>query len=348
MENKMKTKISLSLLAALIFLVGCGEKQEETSARNMEQIYLEEGVPVETVSMQPETFKLILPFSATLTDLRESNATAMIGGRIEQVHVSVGDYVEQDQVVVEFPEDAPAAQYKQAMAAYELAESTYRRLQNLFEIGGISQQDLQGAETQYKVAAANLDASSQMLKVRAPISGYVTAVNVRQTESVRAETALVTVSESSKMKAKIWANDEEACLLQPGQKVSAIWGEVELAGKITEVAKSKDMMKRAFGVDLEFDNSQQMCKSGVIAEILVEAYRNPQALLLPRKNVLQDDRGYYLYLEKNGKAAKQYVEVGYENSDYEIVSGLKAGDRVIVKGHNNVSDNQKVKVMAAN
>ncbi|MFO7895485.1 MAG: efflux RND transporter periplasmic adaptor subunit [Candidatus Cloacimonadales bacterium] len=344
----MKSKWIIALLATLIFLVACGEKEEDVAAKNMEQIYREEGIPVETLEMKPETFSLILPYSATLTDLRQSNATAMIGGRIEQVNVKVGDYVEQDQVVVEFPEDVPSAQYQQALAAYKMAESTYQRLQNLFEIGGISQQDLEGAETQYKVAAANLDAAEQMLKVRAPISGYVTAVNVRETESVRAETALVTVSSNARMKAKIWANDEEACLLNPGQKVTAIWNEVKLTGTVKEVATSKDIMKRAFGVDLEFDNSQQLCKSGVIGEILIEVYHNPEALLLPRKNVLQDAAGRYLYLEKNQQAVKQYVEIGHENSDFEIVSGLKIGDRVIVKGHNNVSDKQKVKVIAAN
>ncbi len=49
-----------------------------------------------------------------------------------------------------------------------MIEATYARMQNLYAKGGISKQDLEGVETQYKVAEANLDAVMQMLKVRAP------------------------------------------------------------------------------------------------------------------------------------------------------------------------------------
>ena len=260
-------------------------------------------------------------------------------------HIKAGDYVEKDQVLVTFPEDAPAGQYKQAKAGFDLAKSTYERMKKLYEIGGISLQDLENVETQYKVAAANFDASSQMLKVRAPISGYVTAVNVKETESVRSETQLVTISQRGKMKARIWANEAEICQIERGQQATAIWNNKEFSGKVVEVSSSKDMMKRAFGVDLEFDNEDCMCKSGVIAEIKIDVYENPKALLVPRKIINTDENGKYVFVVNNDKAEKRYVKIGKENDYLEVISGLNVNDAVVVKGNNKLSDGMKVKVI---
>ena len=341
----MKTKILSIALLATIFIVGCSKAETEVKAKNMEQLYKEQGIPVKVETINPQNFTLYLPFTATLSGLQQSSASAMIGGRIEKVLVKVGDYVEKDQVLVEFPEDVPAGQYKQALAGYEMAESTFERMGKLFELGGISQQDLDGVETQYKVAAANLDASSQMLKVRAPISGTVTAINVRETESVPAEALLATISNTQKMKAKVWLTESEACQVIKGQNAIASWNGVELNGKVTQVAIAKDMMKRAFSVNLEFENNHNLCKSGVMADVKINIYSNAKAILLPRKTVLKDGNAHYVYVLESDKAIKRVVKIGRENGKLEIIDGLQIGDKVIVEGYNKVNDQTKVNVI---
>ena len=341
---KIKIITITIIITAAMLLTSCSET-EVAESKNMEQLYKENGIPVKIETIKAQQFTLELPFTATLTGLQQSSASAMIGGRIEKVLIKVGDYVNKDQVLVEFPEDAPAGQYKQATAAYEMAKSTFERMQNLYELGGISKQDLEGIETQYTVAAANLDASSQMLKVRAPISGIVTAVNVRETESVKSETQLVTVSNTSKMKAKVLLTESEVCQVTEGQKVVAIWNEVKLEGKVAQVAVAKDMKTRAFIVDLEFDNTKNLCKSGVMADVKISTYSNSNAILLPRKTVLKDAMGHYVYVLKEGNAIKRNVIIGKENGKLEIIDGLMIGDKVIVEGYNKLTNNTKVNVI---
>ncbi|MCF7793428.1 MAG: efflux RND transporter periplasmic adaptor subunit [Candidatus Cloacimonetes bacterium] len=341
----MRLKLIIFLVIASLLFLGCA-KQEKAEQKNMEQIYKEEGIPVEVQSMQPETFVKELSYNATLTGMRQSAASAMIGGRIEKVHVKVGDYVKKDQVMFEFPEDAPAGQMTQAKAAYDLAESTYNRMQNLYEKGGISKQDLDGVETQYEVAKANLDAVLQMLKVRAPIDGYVTSVSVQETDGVHAETVLALVSQTRKMKARIWATEDEVCQMKTGQKATATWNGITLIGKVTEVAISMDMAHNAFGVDLVFDNSQNMCKSGVIGEIAIQTYVNDKAFVIERSSVKDDMNGMYVFIAQDGKAVKSYIQTGQENGSFEIIDGIAKGDQVIVKGLNLVTDGAKVKIVA--
>lgn len=340
----MRSKlIILSMITALLFL-GC-TKQDKAESKNMEQIYEEEGIPVEIQTMQPEDFVKELTFNATLTGIRQSAASAMIGGRIEKIHVKVGDYVKKDQVMFEFPEDAPAGQFMQAQSAYDLAETTYMRMKNLYDKGGISLQDLDGVKTQYEVAKANLDAVLQMLKVRAPIDGYVTAVNVRETDGVHAETVLAIVSQTKQMKARIWATEDEVCQIKPDQVATAEWNNTILKGNVTEVAIAMDMAHNAFGVDLVFDNTDDFCKSGVIGDISIQTYVNNAAYILERANVKKDKKSMYVYKVINGKARKENIETGRENGSFEILNGISAGDQVIVKGLNLVTDGAKVKVV---
>jgi RND family efflux transporter MFP subunit len=300
---------------------------------------------VEVINVQPQEFSVELPFSATISGLRQSAASAMIGGRIEKVLVKVGDHVEQDQVIMEFPEDAPAGQLQQAKAAHSLAKATYHRMKNLYQLGGISQQDLDGVETQYKGAVANLDAAMQMLKVRAPISGYVTSINVRETDGVHAEAILAMIAQTKQLKAKIWVTENEICQIEKGQIVHALWNDVTLKGNVAQVAMAQDPTTNAFGVDLIFDNAANLCKSGVIADIRVRTYSNPQTLLIPRKNLMNDEKGMFVYVVENNTAVKRMIKTGHDNGSLEIISGLKPGDKVISSSLNLVYDNAKVNVV---
>ncbi len=50
-----------------------------------------------------------------------------------------------------------------------------------------------------------------------PIEGYVISVNVRETDGVHAEDVLAFVSQTDKMKARIWATENEVCQIKKGQ-----------------------------------------------------------------------------------------------------------------------------------
>lgn len=337
----MKKNIIIITFSLIILLTGCGKKEKLVS-KNMDQIYAEEGIPVTLKSMTAEMFVKKLPFTSTLSGIRQSMASAMVGGRIDKILVNTGDYVEKDQVIIEFPEDVPSGQYIQAKAAFDLSESTYQRMKNLYDVGGISLQDLDQTEAQFKVAEANFDAVKQMLKVRAPISGYVSDIAVRETDNVKAETALATIANTNKLKAKIWVTESEICQIKKGAISKATWNNVELFGVVTQVGMTMSRQHNAFGIDLEFDNKDNICKSGVIAEIAITVYENSSAFLIPRQVLKKDTKGVYVFVSKDNKAVKQYIKTGQENGQIEVIEGLQKGDKLIISSLNLVQENSKL------
>ncbi|MBC8385538.1 MAG: efflux transporter periplasmic adaptor subunit, partial [Candidatus Cloacimonetes bacterium] len=64
-----------------------------------------------------------------------------------------------------------------------------------------------------------------------------------------------------------------------------------------------------------------------------------------RKNVKADENGDFVFVVNSETAKKKYVTTGHENGNFEIISGLETGDRIITEGLNLVSDGVKVKVV---
>ena len=333
--------LSLVVLIAVIF-TGCSRSEEK--ARNFEQIYDNKGIPVKVKEIKSEIFTRNLTYNATLKGNEESIASAKVGGKIEKVHIEIGDEVEKDQVIMEFPEDIPGANYRQAKSGYELAKKSFERLQNLYKIGGISKQKLDSAETQLEVSKANWDAAQQLLKIRAPIAGTVIDIYVNETDNVKAKTALAIISRSDKMKAKIWATEAEICQIKKGMKATAFWNGNELNGRVTKVPLAKNQMNNAFGVDLVFDNSKKICKSGVVSKIKITVYENKEAIVVPRKYVRNDSKGQFVYIAKENRSKKRYLEIGNSNGNFEIIGGLEIGQKLITEGSNYIKNDSKIAI----
>ena len=67
-------------------------EEENVESKNMEQIYKEEGIPVKVSKVEKGNFSQELTYNSNLSGIKESSASAMVGGRIEKVLVKVGDF----------------------------------------------------------------------------------------------------------------------------------------------------------------------------------------------------------------------------------------------------------------
>ena len=343
-HTKIWKHFVLVMTLAALLISGCG-RNDQVESKSMSQIHKKDGIPVKVKTVEPEKFEKKLEYNGTLSGYRQSIASAMVGGRIEKIIVNIGDYVEEDQVLMTFPPDNPSSQYKQAKAAYQLSNKTYGRMQNLYEKGGISKQKLDQVKTQYEVDKANWLTAKKMVKVEAPISGIVTEINVNETDNVRAESPLATISNIEKLKSTIWANSDEVEQIEKGMPANVYWNGNVLDGKVTNVAISKYPARNAFRVDLVFENSREECKPGIIADIEIETYSNAYAFVVKRKNVEEDAKGRYVFIVKKNKAKKAYIQVGESDGAFEVESGLNQGDKVIVEGLNLVKDGSKVNII---
>lgn len=341
----MKRTIIITLIIILTFsIISCGKKKE--AAKNMEQLQKENGIPVRITAIVPKPFIQELTYNAPLSGIEESTVNAMVGDVILQVKAKVGDYVNKDQVIVTFPQETPSAQYEQANSAYLNTKQTYERMQRLFAQGAISQQDMDNVTTGYNVSKANLNASSQMIFVKAPISGYITAMKVNPADRVNPGDPMFIVSNTSKYKADIWVPDSDIQYLKKGLKAVANWGGQTLTGRVTSVSMAMDQDKKAFRTEIVFDTHPKQIISGITLAIKLEISRINNALVVERKSIVNENDKKFVWLEQDSKAIKTEIVTKSDNGiEYEVVSGLKPGDRLITEGISLLTDNCLVQIV---
>jgi membrane fusion protein (multidrug efflux system) len=323
--------ITACLSMILCFAPSCS--REQTEAQNLEQIYKEEGIPVRVRKIELQPFSQELSYHSVLSGIKESVVYAMIADEVERVLVNVGDYVEKEQVLLTFPTDTPATRYYQAKVAFENARNAHERMQNLYRDGGISRQELDNATAAFEVAQADWEAVQKTVEVKAPINGYITKVDVRETDNVRRDDALFTISQTGRMKAVVWISDKEISDIRKGMPAYVAWNGERTEGQVVQVDLAMDPDKRAFQGVIEVANPGSALKPGTTVEVKIVSYTNPQAIVVQRQDLLQEGNSSFVYVLNQGTAEKRPVKLGrYYDLDVEILEGLKPGEELIVEG----------------
>lgn len=348
----MKKKVVWLSITGVLVLTGLsvGFKhlggKAELQNKSMEQIYQESGVPVKVKEVVAGQFTKQLKYSAILKARSEAVCYSRVSDVVQEVLFKVGDYVRKDQTVITFPKNNQKVQYYQLKASYDLAEQTYHRLSKLYEQGVISKQELDNARTSYEVAKANLRITDDSLRVKAPLSGYITQLNVKPTDNVSSEQPLFTVSNLDQIEAQLWASSQEIDQIKPGQKVTLNWDGTQFEGFVSQVGQIMDGSKKAFEVRALFKNKNNILTSGITADLAIETYRNDQAITVHRKDVVSENGKQYVYVVDNGVAVKREIQTGVaEGTVIEVKSGLKLGDLLITEGNKMVADHTKVKIV---
>lgn len=339
-----KSRYLLVLAAAALF-AGCA--QDETSeARSIEEIHASEGVPVNVRRAETTPFRTYLSFTATLSGAEESTATAMIGDEVAEVLHRVGEYVEQGTPVIRFPSDNPSLNYEQARVGYESASQAFERVSRLFEEDGVSRQAYDDARTQFEIAEANWESVQQMAQVEAPISGYVTRINVFASDNVNPGDPLFTISSYEELKSTVWLTDRQVGAVRVGQPAVAVWQEELLRGEVVQVDMAMDDRRKAFAAKLRFRNPELRVQSGVTSTVEIVTFQDEEAIIVAEKETRSDADGTYVYLLEGDRAVRSRIRVGRRQGLYlEVLDGIEPGARIVTQGIDQLADDDLVQVI---
>jgi len=116
-------------------------------------------------------------------------------------------------------------------------------------------------------------------------------------------------------------------------------------GRVTNVAPALNPMTRKLKVEITVKNSEHLLKPGMFArvEIIVDTFKN--VLIVPRKAILEEEDGDYVFIVENGISKKVKVLKGAcDGKNVEIKKGLKEKDLVVVEGNYELIEGVKVKI----
>jgi RND family efflux transporter MFP subunit len=298
-----------------------------------------------------------------------------------EIRVENGDRVNKGDILARIDDASVRNSKQQAEAGYRSARSQlanvraeYERMKKLYENNAVSQSQWDQLTTQLEVAEAGLEqakASLEMAKtqlsytvLRSPISGYVSGVAYDTGDMATPQKPFATVHRIGKVKININVTEEDMARLRKGQRseilVSA-YPDTVFSGHITTVSPVIDPMTRTAAVEVKADNPDLLLKPGMFVRVAVIVSERDNAITIPKLAVdqrtvlkrtgdgLRSDRvvkAYSCFIVENGKAREMPLEIGIESkTQYEILSGLRTGDQLVVMGQNNLSDSTLVEII---
>ncbi len=333
--NSIK-KYIITLSALTFILVGCKGKEDKAGATagpsTIEEIQKEKGKPARVTKAKKSSLKDIREFSGTIEGMQQSNAISKMGDPLEKIYVQVGSTVKKDQVLAEYIFTGDNTQYQQVQEQVALLEKSTQRLREVHAKGGISQQDLDQAEMQLKIAKMNLETARRATKILAPAAGVVTELNFQEGQTPGVGATLCTIANLDKVILKLNVTSKDISLFKNGAAATVEVAGKKMKGKVTLIPLAANPVTRFFPVEVTFDNSSKRLLPGMYMTAEIET-KQVSGVVVPAEAVIYKNGLNMVWtVDKDGTARRKIVKVG-------------SGETVMVEGMSKMNDGDKVNIV---
>jgi cobalt-zinc-cadmium efflux system membrane fusion protein len=317
---------------------------------------------IEPVAEQATERTLVLPAVVETDPAHLVKVSPPLSGLVTKLEVQLGERVKAGQalLVIDSPDLGTAyADYDRAKVQLDLALKNRDRQRGLAKVGGAAEKDLQQAETDYVTAEAELRraqarldqigvppdtaSKSRTVTVVAPMAGSITDLQVAPGQYWNDPTAaLLTVSDLSTVWVTAGVPEKDTALVFKDQQADvalpAYPGEV-FKGRVLFVSDVLDTDTRRTRVRIAFDNPGTRLRPGMFANVTFHAPTQQVPVVPSSALVLKDDLTQVFVETAPWTFESRSVDVGFQQGDRVVLSrGVKAGERIVVKGGVLLSD----------
>ena len=306
------------------------------------------GVKVSTI--EPGTFEQVIKTSGQVLAAQgdESVAVAPVAGVVsfhgkvtEGMSVGKGSTL----LTISSSNIADGDPVQRARIAYEISKKEYERMKALVKNKIVSDKDFAQAEQNYENARISYEALAKGntkggQAISSPIGGYVKNILVKEGDYVTIGQPLVSVTQNRRLFLRAEVSEKYYPYLRTigsanfktpyDNKVYAL---KELSGRLLSFGKSAGDNSFYVPVTFEFDNKGDIIP-GSFVEVYLLSTPMENVISLPRTALTEEQGLFFVYLQLDEEGyKKQEVTLGADNGQsVQILTGVKAGDPVVVNG----------------
>jgi RND family efflux transporter MFP subunit len=313
-------------------------------------------LPVEIIEMSPEYFSRYFEVTGVMEALKDAYISPEINGQIQKIPVQRGSRVKKGDLILKLNTDVTEKSMAEVETSLDLAKRIFSKQEELWEqnIGSELQYlEAKNAMESLEARLATLQKQLEMARVTAPFGGIIDDILVKEGELASPGIPVVHLVNLSSM--RVSANVSEAYLsnIREGDLVELrfpAYPETLVKADVTRLGEVIDPKTRTFTLEVEMKNAGEKLKPNMLTTVRIQDYKNEQALVVPSFILRQDFNGTFLFgitdVDGISKAKKVYVKTGITAQDQTMITeGLNAGDRVITKGFNLVSDGTPLRLI---
>ncbi len=380
----MKNK-SLWLIPFALGLAGCSEPPSEATSGTKAP-----PIAVSAVTVAEQQIPSIYEATGTVRARTSTVIAAKLLGYVREVKVQTGDRVKEGQLLVtldardldvnsrkaeaaldEVRSSIPEADsaVAGAKANLDLAQTTFNRMQELWNKTSISHQEfdeasakLKAAQSAYEMARARraqLDAQAARVQqdirstevarsyaeITAPFAGVVTAKSVDPGTMAVPGAPLLTVEREGAYRLEASVDESHLAAIRVGQPVSVKLDGIDrtLDARVSEIVPTVDAASRSYTVKIDLPTAPGL-RSGAFGRASFSlGSRSP--LTIPAGAVTERGQLQSIVVAENGVAHTRLITIGQKVKDQvEVLSGLSAGEKVIFPVPPGLADGAAVEV----
>ena len=324
-------------------------------------------VPVKVQAVESQEIGDTSEYVATIKSRNSATIMSDVEGWIFDIHVHSGEFVKKGQTLMEIdPRRQRAAvsnfdsQRASKEAALQWAKLQLDRAKTLYQSGVVSKQDLDQAQSTYDSAVADvksLDAQITQQQVQlkyysvfAATDGQIGDIPVHVGDRVTNTTPLTTIDERSGLEVYISVPSERAHEVKMGAPVEVLdnAGNVLLRTQIDFISPQIDPSMQSLLVKAPADQAANVLRAMQLVRARI-AWSTHSGITVPVVAVSRVSGQFFAFVaeQQDGKTVARQRPLqlgGISGNDYTVLSGLKAGDKVVTSGGQNLTEGAAIRI----
>ena len=363
-SNLMKSIITLSLVA--LFLAGCADKNAGAQASAPATLPV---MDIAYANANTETEYPVAIQGKTDVEIRPQ-----VSGTLDKIFVDEGAYVTAGQPLFKINDNPYRQQYNNAAASLNAAEAAVinaqlevEKLTPLVANKVVSDYQLKSAKANLAIAKATVAQSKAVVGtaqinlgytiIKAPVSGYIGRLPKKQGSLISQADpeALTTLSDTKDVYAYFSLSENDFINFKSQYKGTTINDKLKglapvslvlsddtvypQVGRIDMVDGRFDKTTGAITLRAKFPNANGLLRSGNTGKVKI-SIQHQNAIVIPQDATVEiQDKIYVFLVDKKNAVTRQPVVVsGKSGTDYLIKEGIASGDRIVLKGFENLPD----------
>ena len=342
-----------------ILIASCSDKKND--AASLQQVPPPTPVTIAEVTSTDAVYYDEYP--ATIIALDQINITSQVTGYVTAIHFKDGQKVKKGELLYSIDQQIYQANLQQALANLQLQQANMDkaskdadRYHELDRHDAVAKQQVDYADAALEVSkkqvaaakanVASLQSNVQFSSIRSPLSGTIGISQVKQGTLVTAgNTVLNTVSTDNPMAVDFTVDQKEVYSFakmkeegtSPKDSVFTIaFGDdvYPYPGKIGLIDRAVDPQTGTLKIRLIFPNDKSMLKPGMNTTVRVKNTASKNATIIPYEAITEQLGEFYVYVVgDSSRVTQRKVDLGTQIKDNIIIKdGLKAGEKIVVKG----------------